>query len=233
MWLRRGTYEEGDQCSWAEDVSKDAESTSRRREEILWKEQIMRSIRGSEKTLVHSSQNCASQFEEEDSGTGSWDSMSEMPIQMCVVPNDLEENELNVSQQSMVTHIRSPTHNFVVDEDDCTGDSMCQEMEADVVTSKTQPKSLAAPLPDVDVKAMKSYESSKHHEIRPDQPFPSPPPSLVPVDEVSFSNSSARRSSEETVTAHEVQSTVHAVSSRDMSMLVGLVSSKSNRLKLF
>merc|ERR1712098_171150 len=106
----------------------------------------------------------------------------------------------------------------------------CQEMKANV-TSQTQPKSLAAPLPDVDVKAMKSYESSKHHEIRSDQPFPSPPPSLVPVDEVSFSNSSARRSSEETVTAHEVQSTVHAVSSRDMSMLVGLVSSKSNRLK--
>ena len=108
-----------------------------------------------------------------------------------------------------------------------------QEIEANVVALQTKPESLAAPLPDVNVKAMESYESSKHHEIRSDQPFPSPPPSLVPVDEVLYSNSSARRSSEETVTVHEVQSTVHAVSSRDMSMLVGLVSSKSNRLKLF
>merc|ERR1712228_266800 len=215
MWLRRGTYEEGDQFSWAEDVAKDAESTSRRREEFLWKEQMMRSIRGSEKNPVRSSRSCSGQFEEEDSGTGSWESMSEMSIQMCVIPNDLVENELNVSQQSMVPHIRSPTHNFIVDEDDCTGDSTFQERESNVVTSQTQSESLAAPLPEIDVKAMESYESSKHHEIRSDQPFPSPPPSLVPVDEVLYSNSSARRSSEEAKTAHEVQSTVQAVSSRD------------------
>jgi len=233
MWLKRGTYEEGDQCSWAEDVFKDADSTSRRREEFLWKEQMTQSIRGSEKTLVHSSRSCSGLFEEEDSGNGSWESMSEMSIQMCVLPNDLVENELNVSQQSMVTHIRSPTHNFIVDENDSTCDNMFQEIESNVVTSQTQPESLVAPLPDADVKVMESYESSTLHEIRSDQPFPSPPPSLVPVDEVLFSNSSARRSSEGTVTAHEVQSTVHAVSSRDMSMLVGLVSSKSNRLKLF
>eukprot|EP00092_Neocalanus_flemingeri_P016592 GFUD01017952.1.p1 GENE.GFUD01017952.1~~GFUD01017952.1.p1 ORF type:complete len:777 (-),score=171.72 GFUD01017952.1:113-2443(-) len=122
-WLSRGCFKEGDDCNWGEKKvieERDKHEVKRRRDEMIWREKVMDKLLGGEmRTEGLISTRDPLGLEEWDSGVG----ISEFgqystggTVAGSEATEELTENELNVSQQSLVTHIQTPTHAFGMDE---------------------------------------------------------------------------------------------------------------------
>ena len=121
-WLVRGTYSEGDSCSWDDQdevVKKNKEDVKLRREDMMWRERVLDKFLGKESQMVRMySVRDPLGLDEKDSGTGTLENgnVTDDALSVRDAFEDLLENELDVSQQSIVTHIRTPTHAFCIDE---------------------------------------------------------------------------------------------------------------------
>jgi len=130
-WLVRGTYSEGDSCSWDDQdkvVKKNKEEVKIRREDMMWRERVLDQFlgKGSQMVRMFSSRDPLG-LDDKDSGTGTLENgnITDDALSVRDAFEDLLENELDVSQQSLVTHIRTPTHAFCIDEGE--GQSMCMD----------------------------------------------------------------------------------------------------------
>merc|ERR1712098_79612 len=106
-------------------------------------------------------------LDEKDSGTGTLENgnTTDDAISVRDAFEDLLENELDVSQQSLVTHIRTPTHAFHLDEGE--DQNVCVDVNSnnrDIMVSVLPPQ----------------------HVSGDTLPFPSPPPSKAPSIGISF-----------------------------------------------
>ena len=121
-WLVRGTYSEGDSCSWDDQdevEKKNKDEVKSRREDMMWRERVLDKFLGKESQMVRMySVRDPLGLDEKDSGTGTLENgnVTDDALSVRDAFEDLLENELDVSQQSIVTHIRTPTHAFCIDE---------------------------------------------------------------------------------------------------------------------
>merc|ERR1719430_2429344 len=91
------------------------------REDFMWRERVLYKILGKESKAVGMfSTRDPLGLDEKDSGTGTLEAGNTTDDEMSVrdTVEELSENELNVSDQSLVTHIRTPTHTFCVEEEE-------------------------------------------------------------------------------------------------------------------
>jgi len=121
-WLVRGTYSEGDSCSWDDQdevEKKNKEDVKLRREDMMWREKVLDKFLGKEFRMARMfSTRDPLGLDEKDSGTGTLENgnITDDALSVRDAFEDLSENDLDVSQQSLVTHIRTPTHAFCFDE---------------------------------------------------------------------------------------------------------------------
>jgi len=215
LWLVRGTFSEGDDCQWdfqevdAMEKSKmDREEVKRRREDMMWREKILDKMLGlgaQAEQLISTRDPLG--LDERDSGTGSLEvgNLTSRTVTGSDATEEFVENELNVSQQSLVTHIRTPTHTFCMDEEESEGtDCMDEHNEPANIDENVQKltKSLIssdiehnlASLPALDVLSCAGLRgppltsTPTPHQLPSQlfpstdvlQPYPSPPPSMAP-----------------------------------------------------
>jgi len=240
-WLVRGTFSEGDDCSWGEEEreKKSNEKTKMMREDFMWRERVLDKILGKEvKAVGMFSMRDPLGLDEKDSGTGTLEAGNATDDEMSIrdTVEELSENELNVSDQSLVTHIRTPTHTFCMEEDDINENSNNKVSESTDYREKN--KNLS-----VDTR----YPPQQETEVI--QPFPSPPPSKVPsigfvytgvassssVSEVPDVRKCSDSSSAGPVApaANTSAPSIRAVRVGDQSVLSMLVTGNKARLKLF
>jgi len=240
-WLVRGTFSEGDDCSWGEEdrEKRSKEKTKMMREDLMWRERVLDKILGTEvKAVGMLSMRDPLGLDEKDSGTGTLEAGNATDDEMSVrdTVEELSENELNVSDQSLVTHIRTPTHTFCMEEDDINENSNNKVSESTDYREKN--KNLS-----VDTR----YPPQQETEVI--QPFPSPPPSKVPsigfvytgvassssVSEVPDVRKCSDSSSAGPVApaANTSAPSIRAVRVGDQSVLSMLVTGNKARLKLF
>ena len=210
LWLVRGTFSEGDDCQWdkheeevVEKSKREKDEVKRRREDMMWREKILDKMLGlgSQAEKLISTRDPLG-LDERDSGTGS---LTSCTVTGSDATEEVVENELNVSQQSLVTHIRTPTHTFCMDEEESEGtDCMDEQYEPIDINHNVQKftKSLIssdieqslASLPALDVLSCAGLRgpppltnpatSRFPPQVLPNsdvlQPFPSPPLSMAP-----------------------------------------------------
>lgn len=260
LWLVRGTFKDGDDAIWneEEEVEKNVnEEVKRRREDLMWKEKVLDRMLGVGSGL-HSEGLISTRdplgLDEMDSGTGTMDvgnsTIDEASTRDTI--EDLLENDLNVSSQSMVTHIRTPTHTFCIEEgesEDTDGmdeNSMLDlnknriKLTTNLPECRDQEPSLSSlpglrgPPPQLNYPPTSRFS----HKSIPDvlQHYPSPPPSLAPSTGFAF-----------TSVAHVIPITATpglqsqpapagpqlTTASQSNSVLSGLVAGTKSRLKLF
>jgi len=164
-WLVRGTYSEGDSCSWDDQdevEKKSKEEAKLRREDMMWRERVLDKLLGKESQIVRMfSTRDPLGLDEKDSGTGTLENGNTTDDALSVRDafEDLLENELDVSQQSLVTHIRTPTHAFCLDEGE--DQNVCVDVNSnnrDIMVSVLPPQHVSGDI----------------------LSFPSPPPSKAP-----------------------------------------------------
>jgi len=169
-------------------------------------------------------------LDEKDSGTGTMENGNTTDDALSIRDafEDLLENELDVSQQSLVTHIRTPTHAFCLDEGE--GQNVCVDEN---LNNKDITVSVLPPL----------------HVSGGILSFPSPPPSKAPSPGFSITKVVAPNlvgdgsnvdilglSSNNEAGIVSVDSRQVSVGSnplRDSSVLSMLVTANKSRLKLF
>merc|ERR1719153_1435853 len=172
-WLVRGTFSEGDDCSWGEEEreKRSKEKTKMMREDLMWRERVLDKILGREvKAVGMFSMRDPLGLDEKDSGTGTLEAGNTTDDEMSVrdIVEELSENELNVSDQSLVTHIRTPTHTFCVEEEEKnekSNNKVSESADHDHV--------------DKNMNLDTRYPPQQETEVI--QPFPSPPPSRAPT----------------------------------------------------
>jgi len=233
-WLVRGSFSEGDDCNWGEEEreNKSKEKTKMMREDLMWRERVLDKILGKEvKAVGMFSMRDPLGLDEKDSGTGTLEASNATDDEMSVrdTVEELSENELNVSDQSLVTHIRTPTHTFCMEEDDINGNSNNKVSESTDYRDKNTNLS-------VDTR----YPPQQETEVI--QPFPSPPPSKAPSIGFVFTGVSSSSSVSEVPdvskcsdrnSAGSDASAVSTVRAGDQSVLSMLVTGNKARLKLF
>jgi len=233
-WLVRGSFSEGDDCNWGEEEreNKSKEKTKMMREDLMWRERVLDKILGKEvKAVGMFSMRDPLGLDEKDSGTGTLEASNATDDEMSVrdTVEELSENELNVSDQSLVTHIRTPTHTFFMEEDDINGNSNNKVSESTDYRDKNTNLS-------VDTR----YPPQQETEVI--QPFPSPPPSKAPSIGFVFTGVSSSSSVSEVPdvskcsdrnSAGSDASAVSTVRAGDQSVLSMLVTGNKARLKLF
>ena len=107
-WLKRGTYTEGDSVVFSRDLEekKDAHDEKlRRREEIEWKEKVMDRILGVRQHQKEPDDTFGHQDTGFDPGI-EMDNSSHIEDGLEDAGAELVEEELETSQESLVTHIR-------------------------------------------------------------------------------------------------------------------------------
>ena len=160
-WLIRGTFQEGDDCDWAEAARKEKLLAKwRRRQELEWRLQTSRQVLGRAQAgpadplglggppglEVPESPYWSEEEEEEEEGWG-WSERGER--------EELGGLESDSSGQSVVTHIRTPPRITVLEEEE----EQEQEREEREVTAGTPER----------------REERLVHKI------PTPPPSIAPA----------------------------------------------------
>ena len=248
---------EGDDCIWEKKEGvekKDKDEVKRRREDFMWREKVLDKILGNG-ALAGGwvSTRDPLGLDERDSGTGSLEvgNSTSNTVAGSDATEELTENELNVSQQSLVTHIQTPTHTFCMDEVESDGtDCMDEKGETLDINKNVQKVSepnlatlpgLRGPPPPVNrlisapriLPLVLSVSEDLHS-------YPSPPPSVAPSVGFAFTRLSPvtpsviniRTSEEDATTAQTVHSD-YSATSQSLSVLSGLVATKRTRFKLF
>jgi len=267
-WLLRGSFKVGDDCDWGEkeDLEKrDKEEVKRRREEMMWREKVL------DKILGGGTQTGGLVSTRDPLGLDDWDSgiggsevgqhSTHCTVAVSDATEELTENELNVSQQSLVTHIQTPTHTFCMNEAESEGtdcmDEVSESLPVDInenikkasnlpvnwednnpslsslpgLRGPPPPGKTVLPAPAVLPSVLVNTEKPQHHS-----PFPAP--SVAPSVGFAFT-----RVALSTSTAAVVTSTKEDVPTQPLpddylacsqsSVLTKLVASKKNRFKLF
>ena len=233
-WLIRGTFSEGDDCGWGEEETEknSKEKTRMMREEMMWRERVLDKLLGKEpRTVGECSARDPLGLDEKDSGTGTLEPgiITDEEEADRDPNNELSENELNVSDQSLVTHVRTPTHTFCVDEDEVNdGLNIKLSDSAGLMNENTNR--------DLDRRDL----SEQVTEVI--QPFPSPPPSIAlstgfACTRVATSNSVGKCA--DTIRTDAPNAAISPADDTrstpvgDQSVLSILVTSNTARLKLF
>ena len=230
-WLIRGTFSEGDDCCWGEEETEmnSKENTRMMREEMMWRERVLDKLLGKEPRIVGGfSTRDPLGLDERDSGTGTLESsiIADDGESVRDINEELYENELNVSDQSLVTHVRSPTHTFCIDED---------EVNESVDTKDIDRTDLKNDNTNID-------ENREGQVTEVIQHFPSPPPSIAPSIGFAFTRVAASKTVEGSVdtiridaphSAKNLADDTRAAKAGDQSVLSTLVTSNTARLKLF
>jgi len=247
-WLVRGTFSEGDDCSWGEEErEKSKEKTKMMREDFMWRERVLDKILGKESKAVGMfSTRDPLGLDEKDSGTGTLEAGNTTDDEMSVrdTVEELSENELNVSDQSLVTHIRTPTHTFCMEDDDKNENSYNDKNE-----NSSNKVSESADYLDKNINLSVDTRYPPRQETEVIQPFPSPPPSKAPsigfvstgvtasssVSEVPDVRKCADTSNagSDALAASTSSPSIRAVRAGDQSVLSTLVTGNKARLKLF
>ena len=269
-WLLRGSFKVGDDCDWGEKEElekRDKDEVKRRREEMMWREKVL------DKILVGGTQIGGLVSTRDPLGLDDWDSgiggseVGQHSTHCTVAGSDatdeLTENELNVSQQSLLTHIQTPTHTFGMNEAESEGtdcmDEVSESLPVDIneniekasnlpVNWEDNNPSLSSlpglrgpppPPPGKSVlPAPAVLPSVLVNTEEPHHHSPSPAPSVAPSVGFAFT-----RVALSTSTVAVVSSTKEDVPTRPLpddylacsqgSVLTKLVASKKNRFKLF
>merc|ERR1711970_1537722 len=184
--------------------------------------------------------------DEKDSGTGTLEAGNITDDEMSVrdTVEELSENELNVSDQSLVTHIRTPTHTFCMEDDDKNENSYNDKNE-----NSSNKVSESADYLDKNINLSVNTRYPPRQETEVIQPFPSPPPSKAPsigfvstgvtasssVSEVPDVRKCADTSNagSDAPAASTSSPSIRAVRAGDQSVLSTLVTGNKARLKLF
>ena len=248
-WLLRGNYDEGDYCDWdeKEESGRDLSEVKRRREELMWKDRVGERISsgGTQSGNLVTSRDPLG-LDEMDSGTGSFVGQLSTSDRVggCDVMEELAENELNVSQQSLLTHIQMPTHTFCMNEaeSDCT-DYMeevddLEEAHGTVSESRVPPEVFKSSLPSVHhTKGVPSNNSLPPVKLvpAPEDPSVFSAPALAPLDvaqrttEVSDTN----KKFDDVIDQVEPRASECIKTDQGLSVLSALVGRKKIRVKLF
>ena len=227
-WLVRGTFSEGDTYRWGdEEIEKKNrnDKTQQMREDMMWRERMFDKILGKEPQLIGMrSARDPLGLDVKDSGTGTLEagniSYDEGSVRDTI--EELSENEFDVSDQSLVTHVRTPTHTFCMDEEDV---DECADHKASGDRNT--------------VVDMRDFPRQINEVVHP---FPSPPPSKVPSSGFVFAGVAARdapgvRKCPDTDAGSTAQPSEadSSVGTRpvDQSVLSTLITGNTTRLKLF
>jgi len=268
-WLVRGSFKDGDDCNWGEKEElekRDKEEVKRRREDMMWREKVLDKILGGG-TLTGGSVSTRDPLglDDWDSGIGGSE-VGQHSTHGTVAGSDateeLTENELNVSQQSLLTHIQTPTHTFCINEAESEGtdcmDEVSESRSVDInenikkvsnlpVSWKDNKPNLSSlpglrgpPPPTKSVLSPNSLPRVLENPEEPQQHFPSPASSVAPSVGFAFTrvaNSTSTvadvSSTKEDVTIPTQSLTDELLACPQGSVLSGLVASKKNRFKLF
>merc|ERR1712083_373037 len=242
-WLVRGTFSEGDPCRWGDEeteMKSRNEKTLQMREDMMWRERMFDKILGKVPQVIGlPSASDPLGLDEKDSGTGTLEAGNITYDEGSVrdTLEELSENELNVSDQSLVTHIRTPTHTFCMDEDD--------------INEGVELKVCGSPVYVDDQLNNSEVTRDPLHQVNEVvHPFPSPPPSKAPSSGFVFARVAASDSSSSEApgarkcTGTDASSTgipatadtsigTRAAPLGDQSVLSMLITGNSARLKLF
>jgi len=266
-WLVRGSFKEGDDCHWGEKEEmekRDKEEVKRKREEMMWREKVL------DKILGGGTQAGGLVSTRDPLGLDDWDSgiggseIGQHSTQGTVAGSDateeLTENELNVSQQSLLTHIQTPTHTFCMNEAESEGtdcmDEVSESRSVDINENIKKvsnlpvrwednnptlsslpglrgppPVNIVLTAPTALPPVLANLEEPQHHS-------PSPTPSVAPSVGFAFT-----RVAHYTSSVADVSSIKEGVNTQSLpddypactqgSVFSGLVASKKNRFKLF
>jgi len=259
LWLVRGSFKDGDDVIWKEEeeVEKsDREEVKRRREDLMWKEKVLDRMLGlgsglKSERLISTRDPLG--LDEMDSGTGTMNvgNSTNDEVSTRDTTEELLENELNISSQSMVTHIRTPTHTFCIGEGESLGTD-CMDEKANMLDLNKNSKKLTTSLPECcdqepslsslpglrgPPPPMKTPLTARFsHKAIPDvfQPYPSPPLSLAPSTGFAFTRlAHVIPTTASTSLSSEPAPAGPQLTSQSNSVLSGLVAGTKLRQKLF
>merc|ERR1712002_1369922 len=198
----------------------------------MWRERVLDKLLGKDPRIVGGfSARDPLGLDEKDSGTGTLEPgvITDEEEAVRDPNNELSENELNVSDQSLVTHVRTPTHTFCVDEDEVNNG-------LDIKLSES------AGLMDENINIDVNGSDPFGQVTEVTQPFPSPPPSIALSTGFAFTRVAASNSVERCAdtsrtdgpnAANNPADGTRATQAGDQSVLSILVKSNTARLKLF
>ena len=171
MWLVRGTFKDGDDMDMSVGVNEANvvdDEKQRRREEIQWKEQIMNRRLGVP-TPREVSQSTSFYVAPFDDGINGFDDDFDREDNGYDTLEDADnENELDRSTESLVTHIRTPPHDFVVEDYNDTPTN--GETNEEVKKQESSPQS----------SSNDTFYSATNSNFDNVSEIPSPPLSIVP-----------------------------------------------------